>query len=293
MLRLSVVMLIWFSGSVLAACPQLPPQAFLAIKAQQFTPALPTTPDQLALTWLDCLAEPNPVIRDQVVFEGYQHWLRQQRLSPATRDQLLQQVLVRLATPAADSVAPAFYSLLLAELVRVDRLTPYLSEAQRAEIIQRLVQQLKQVQDYRGFDAEIGWRHLVAHTADVMLQWALNPALTQVQASEILAALASQLAPSNHFYHFGEPKRLAMPMLYLYLQGQVSESQLIEVWQRLVQRPELADPARLYQSEASLAVLHNVRSHLQAVYVMCQLNDEPKLKALLPALTNLLKQLPG
>lgn len=52
------------------------------------------------------------------------------------------------------------------------------------------------MRDLRGFDAVQGWRHGVAHGADLLLQLALNPALRRVQAEALLAAIASQVLPA-------------------------------------------------------------------------------------------------
>src|SRR5258705_220852 len=78
------------------------------------------------------------------------------------------------------------------------------------------LQGLLGVTDRRGFDATQGWRHGVAHGADLLLQLGLNPALSAAQLDAIVQAIASQVAPAGeHFYVYGEPERLARPIAYI------------------------------------------------------------------------------
>jgi hypothetical protein len=51
------------------------------------------------------------------------------------------------------------------------------------------------VRDYRGFDTAEGWRHGVAHGADLALQLVLNPAVDKPQIERLLAAVGRQVAP--------------------------------------------------------------------------------------------------
>lgn len=39
--------------------------------------------------------------------------------------------------------------------------------------------------DYRSFDERDGWRHAVAHAADLLMRLALNPALTGTQLDAV------------------------------------------------------------------------------------------------------------
>jgi hypothetical protein len=56
-----------------------------------------------------------------------------------------------------------------------------------------------------------GWRHGVAHGADLLLQLALNPAVDRAGLDRLLGAVAAQVAPREHSYIYGESERLARP----------------------------------------------------------------------------------
>jgi len=42
------------------------------------------------------------------------------------------------------------------------------------------------LRDYRGFDDGVGWRHGVAHAADLLAQLALSPSFGRVEMDRIL-----------------------------------------------------------------------------------------------------------
>ena len=91
--------------------------------------------------------------------------------------------------------------------------------------------------DYRGFDASEGWRHGVAHGADLLLQLSLNLALDRAQLDAILAAIASQVMPATgHFYIYGEGDRLMAPVFYIGRRGALSTAEWSEWFARLSAR---------------------------------------------------------
>ena len=101
-----------------------------------------------------------------------------------------------------------FAALALAEVARADRIEPYLTEPERHELAEAGAAYLRGVRDYRGFTAGEGWRHGVAHGADLMLQLALNPRLSRTDADRLLGAIAAQVAPMGPVYYIhGESAR--------------------------------------------------------------------------------------
>ena len=145
------------------------------------------------------------------------------------------------------------------------------------------------VRDYRGFDAKEGWRHGVAHGADWLMQLALNPALERPQLERILAAVASQAVPeSAHPYVFGEPGRLARPVLYVARRGLLAESE----WQAwlLALVPRLG-PSPGYNDPAWLARRHDLLAFLTALYLEADQSDDANIRALKPAVVAAIKEI--
>jgi hypothetical protein len=97
------------------------------------------------------------------------------------------------------------------------------------------------VRDYRGFVAGEGWRHGVAHGADLLMQLALNPALDKAQLDRILGRVARQVAPPGQAYVFGEPERLARPVLFAAARGLHTEAE----WTAWLAQAAAAPPGRL------------------------------------------------
>ena len=107
-----------------------------------------------------------------------------------------------LAQLAPDHPDPAgvqrpFAALVLAEVVRFDRIEPFMTDKQLQQLVDASTRYLQSIRDYRGFDEREGWRHGVAHTSDVMLQLAVNPRTSKAQLDQMLAAIATQVAPGG------------------------------------------------------------------------------------------------
>ena len=284
------------SGAAAAACPPatLDAGALQSLRAARFEGLDPAQREALARELPDCLADPRPQWRDEFAFEALSSWMRAGALSTDTLQTLRRQLTTRLTAPDPQGFARPFAALTLAEVARVDRLKPFLSDDERAQLLDAATAYLRGVTDHRGFDPAQGWRHGVAHGADLLLQLALNPALTTAQLETIAPAVATQVAPpGEHFYVYGEPERLARPVLYVSRRG-VGDA---AAWQRWFEG--LASPAPLpdwqaaFKSQAGLARKHNTENFVQVLYVMVRESGDAALQArLLPGLTAALKALP-
>lgn len=81
------------------------------------------------------------------------------------------------------------------------------------------------MRDYRGFDDRQGWRHGVAHGADLLMQLSLNPAFGKPELTRIRDAVAAQVMPAGHAYVFGEGERMAAPIVYIARRGVFTEAE--------------------------------------------------------------------
>lgn len=281
------------SLSGLAACPPaLHSQAQLqTLKANQWQIADPQQRQQLALELIACLADPNPVLRDEIAFEALSFWMRGELLTTETiqsiRSHLLKQIRTSPANHEAGFAKP-FAALTLAEIARVDRRKAFMNDEQRQDMLNAAAEYLPTVRDFRGFDAQEGWRHGVAHGADWMLQLSLNPALNQPQHLQILQALAPQIRNDQHFYHYGESERLMAPVFYLGLRSGLSA----EEWGRWFDSLLGTSLNLKTTTQASLARKHNLTAFLYALYVNLQESPATAVKEkLLPHVIKSLKKL--
>ena len=144
------------------------------------------------------------------------------------------------------------------------------------------------VRDYRGFDEGEGWRHGVAHGADLMLQFSLNPALGAPELTRIRDAIAGQVAPEGHFYIYGESERLARPIIYMAQRALIPE----EEWTRWFAQFAPAESENLFASQAGLARRHNINAFLQSVWINARLSQDTADDALLPSAEAALRAMP-
>ncbi|MFC3551061.1 DUF2785 domain-containing protein [Lysobacter cavernae] len=294
MRRLAMLSLALLAAPVFAGpCPPAgwTSESLATLKQSQFV--LPDTAAQptLALGLLECLGDPDPTLRDGIAYDALAAWMRKGELPVETLRTVRDRLYATLAQPDKNGLRWPFAALVLAEVARTDRIAPWMTPAERATMVLRAVTYVESVRDYRGYDPREGWRHGVAHGADWLMQLTLNPALDVPQLSRVVEAAAAQAVPkAGHAYVFGEPQRLAAPVLYAAQRGLYDEAGWTAWFAALV--PRLGDPALAWRDSAWLARRHDLIAFLQAVYVEADNSDDARLKVLLPGVVAALKTMP-
>lgn len=290
------------SVALVAACVQAPAWAgcpsqgaadasLAALKVAGFEIADAATRETLAFDLVDCLASPDPAVRDGIAYEGLRHWLRASAFPPETRRALQSRLFAMLDAPDPQGVARPFAALVLSESARTDRIEPWMRDDERNAVVERAAEYLESIDDYRGYASGIGWRHGVAHGADWAMQLALNPVLGRDQAERLLQAIAMQAVPaSGHAYVFGESGRLARPLLFIAKRNLHSEAEWTAWFAALSSR--LGDPALAWKDEAWLARRHDLVAFLNALYVETDLSEDPGIARMKPGVIAALKALP-
>ena len=261
-------------------------KAFAAI---HFPAANDTAIDAL----IACLGDPDPAVRDDFAFALWTQGLRGKHLKPDGLRHATRRLTAILAAP--DDTAGfhrPFAALALSEVARADRVEPFLSEAELNALAATGATYLRGVSDYRGFIAGEGWRHGIAHGADLAMQLALNPRLARADADLLLGAIAAQVAPSGtHAYVHGEARRLARPLLFLAKRADIDDA----AWAAWFQALHPGDAPRWkapYASAEGLAAVHNSSAFGDAVYVAASESQDPQVRRLAPLAAGLLKALP-
>jgi hypothetical protein len=202
--------------------------------------------------------------------------------------------LQRAIDPAradAAGFAQPFAALVLAEIARTDRKQAWLEPAQRAALVEASATYLESVHDFRGFVAGEGWRHGVAHGSDLLMQLTLNPALDKAQLDRILAAVATQVAPVGQSYVFGEPERLARPVLFAAARGLHGEAEWT-AWLAKVSAPPAGGWEGAFGDASALARRHDLRAFLLGLYAQARDSEQPGVRAMLPGLRAQLEAVP-
>ncbi|MGE0597260.1 MAG: DUF2785 domain-containing protein [Hyphomonadaceae bacterium] len=234
-----------------------------------------------------CVASPDPTLRDGVAFEALSHLLRANQLDVATQNALIVALLPRLQSDDPNGFEAPFAALVLSELARAERLNPHMTDDMRADVLDRALAYFTSVRDYRGFDEAEGWRHGVAHGADLLLQIGIHPAFGKAEQQRVLAAIETQIAPEGHFYIYGEPERLARPLVFIAQRGLISEDEWTAYFARLPAAGE-----NVYASQAGLAWRHNVMAFLMALHMNASISEDSNDDAMLPGLNAALQAMP-
>lgn len=252
----------------------------------------PTAREDLARALTGCLGDPDPEIRDGVAYTALSQMLRTQLVSIETVIDLEADLRTRLAQPAdTDGFEAPFAALVLSEVARTDRITPWMGPEERDRLIAATHAYLETLTDYRGYSDSEGWRHGVAHASDILMQLSLNPQLTKPKAEAILAAVALKVGTPDHAYVYGESERLAAPVTYLAFKETFTAEEW-SAWFSGLWPPE--DPLRenAYKSEAALTKLHNLRAFAQSVYINAVASNDDRMKPVAGAAFEFLNQLP-
>lgn len=291
---LAFVLSITFPSVVIASqcIKYFDPAALQRLKKESFVIKKTEQRNQTAINLLFCLGEGDPNVRDGIVYAATSEWLRGELLDKATVKTMFDFLLKTLMQTNHDpqNFTQPFAALVLAEVLRVDRITPYLMANERQKAIDVTTSYMRNISDYRGFDEKQGWRHAIAHTADVFLQLSLNKKVSKVQLDQLLGALRSQVSPQAlHFYVFAEPKRLAMAFIYIVLRGEHSEQEVVNYLDTVVDPAPFKDWQSVYSDKNGLAKLHNIRSFIYSIFAISAQSNNPALKSMQPKLVELIK----
>lgn len=264
----------WLDQAHAETCPRAgwSKTSLLDLRRREFSIGEETPRNTLARNLQVCLRSPDPALRDDVAFAALQKWLRSAQLTAETRIDLLNNQLAVLgAAQDAAGFAQPFAALVLAELARADAIRQELTPEQRNRLLASAVRYLGAVNDYRGFDARVGWRHGIAHGADLLMQLARHPSLGRAELLQLLDGVAAKIAPdAEHFYVFGEPERLTRPIMFLALRDIFDEPTWHEWFERISSPKPFASWAEMFASPSGLAKRNNTKAFLLALYATVQ-----------------------
>ncbi len=263
-----------------------------ALNANHWVIADARARNAFALALSDCLADPNPALRDDLAYKAYFALLRNRALSNATMLALADNLQARLSAPPGDGFERPFAALILAEVARADRVAPFMSAERRMQLLDASLNWFTHIDDYRGFDDQVGWRHGVAHGSDLMLQLSLNPAFAKPELTRIRDAVAAQISPANHFYIYGEGERLANPIIYIATRGVFTQAEWTAWLTQIASPAPLASWNDAFSHNRDLARVHDVAQFMQALYLVARFDQTSADDALLPGAEAAIRSLP-
>jgi hypothetical protein len=245
----------------------------------------------LATGLIACLGDPDPVIRDDIAYTGLMTWMRGGSFDADTLRGMRDALYAQLDGDDGDGFRKPYTALVLSEVARTDRIKPWMTEDERAAMVEKASAYLESVTDYRGFIDKEGWRHGVAHGSDWLMQLALNPALTKEQADRMLAAIATQVVPdAAPAYVFGEGGRLARPVIDIAQHGFYSEKEWNAWFAQLP--PKIGDPALAWNDAHWLARRHDLMAFLMSLYINADDSKDANIHFLKPSIVEAVKAVP-
>ena len=240
-----------------------------------------------------CVASTDPYLRDAIAFEALSHMLRAEQLGTEVRLRIARDLLGRLRSTHAEGFEAPFAALILAEIVRADGIRAYLPDDLRRTITDAAVTFVTELKDYRGFDEREGWRHGIAHGADLLMQVARNPNVAdRTSFAKIRDAVAAKVAPAGHFYIYGEPERLMVPIVMLAQRKHFTQAEWTTWFETITNPAPLASWDEAFKSQAGLAKRHNTQAFLSAVWLNARINKNADDDVLLEGAEAALRRVP-
>ena len=238
------------------------------IRENKYT--FPAGHDLAALTedLFSYLSSTDPELRDKIGYEIFANWIETEPYSPGLlRDyikRLTANLQVGIGERDSDTVfLRAFSILVLAEIIHRDNQQPFLQSGEAINVFESVLAYLAAERDPRGYVAEKGWAHALAHTADALMVLARSPHL---DASALLripyAASAKMQTAIDWIYVHGEDDRLANAIVSAFERDLLSVEQ-IQTW--LVELT--SDWKGAWTNEERSRAFFNVRNLMRAVHI--------------------------
>jgi hypothetical protein len=169
----------------------------------------------LAPELVTALGDPDPEMRDDLAFTILTAWIYEKKLlGPDDLRPVVKTLEKQLehgvgVTGNDDVLRRSFSALTLSVIAARDNATPFLSEAEFRTLLDNALRYFHDERDTRGFDAQKGWVHTAAHTADLLKFLARNAHLRAADQRRILDALIDKQRQPGAVFAQGEDERMA------------------------------------------------------------------------------------
>jgi len=161
----------------------------------------------------------DPELRDTIAYETFANWLDKDQYTLEIIRPYIPRLAINLQTGIGEQdtdtvFTRAFSILFLAEIIYHDNQDPFLEKDDVQSILVKGLTYLKEEQDSRGYVAEKGWAHALAHTADLLFVLSSNRFIARAELEQILNAITEKLTePIDWVYPYGEDDRLVQAVL--------------------------------------------------------------------------------
>ena len=193
---------------------------------------------QLTQDMLTCIGAIDPELRDDLIFTTVSRWARADYYTADQYRAILtvtldpRHIFFGVGERESDTVFTRSFSILVSAIaIYHHRQQPFLSATEVREALDKVLDYFAREVDLRGYVEGKGWAHAVAHTADVLDEFALCAEIDRAGLTRILAAIRAKAATAETIYTAEEDERLAYATLSLFSRELVTRNE-VEVWIR-------------------------------------------------------------
>ena len=234
------------------------------------------SPFALAQELSGMLGSPDPELRDRIAFSILNAWISGDvPFAEPELVALLDEWRANLRVSDNGGVLKrSFSALCLAALVERELKTPFLGDERYRELLDAALRYLAAESDLRGFDADEGWVHATAHTADLLAVLARHQLFTPADQKRMLVGVAERLSSAPEVYTQGEQDRLAQAVTALVLRSDFDAAGF-EEWLTGVRAARRQAARTRPMTATALAKVQNVNYFLQALYARLSMESLP------------------
>ncbi len=188
---------------------------------------------QLTQEMLVHIGSIDPELRDELILTTISKWARAERYTPDQYSAILtttldqQHLFFGLGERDSDTVFTRAFSVLVGGIaIYHHRQQAFLSASEVLSACDKVLDYFAREVDLRGYVEEKGWAHAVAHTADVLDEFALCVEIEAAGLRCILAAIHAKAATADTIYTAEEDERLAYATLSLFSRDVITQTEV-------------------------------------------------------------------
>lgn len=229
---------------------------------------------QLALSMMEYLGDPDPVLRDELIYSTLQSWVIEGRFQPQQLRQLLSiamddaHLFYRMGEEKTNSVfVRSFSALILPLILWADRQVSFLDDSDIRTIVYKLTDYINREKDLRGYTGETGWAHAVAHAADAVEDVVQSMYIRPEDLSGFLEAFKSQLRQTQYPFIHEEDERMVSAVVTIFDRNLLADKEIFRWIADLGDTPKVGDPP------VDLVSMTNIKNFLRSLYFRLLSNE--------------------
>ncbi|WP_202710950.1 DUF2785 domain-containing protein [Sporosalibacterium faouarense] len=182
---------------------------------------------------LNNIGDTDPELRDDLIYRVFAHWIIRGVYSADEKKEILYKVLneeylfYKIGEIGTDSVFRRTFSVLLPPLLVGTHVEDSYLSAEDIQLVKdKLIEYNKKEKDLRGFVANKGWAHSVAHTSDGFDELAKCNTMNKFDLMDILDAIHYKMFTNEYLYYNGEDERMAVAIISILKRKLISGGEL-------------------------------------------------------------------